>query len=211
MSHPLSWLHIVVNFIFDYCYIFGYFFSVMSYTEHGVSVRLVILNQMHMKAKQRPYYMLKRLSPANDGLRGIQNFVAYVIGVFSCIVQITWLLCLLLEAGDIHPNPGTFTSSSTSSISDSLNSSFSVILNSFHHLSFVPYNVQSIYNKLDVLSIELSESDILAFTESWLHPGILDANYHKPERKDRNNDLDKHKRSFTTHVGFQALSAFGLR
>ena len=75
----------------------------------------------------------------------------------------------------------------------SLNSSFSAILNSFHHLSFVQYNVQSIYNKLDVLSIELSEFDILAFTESWLHPGILDedlklTNYHKPERKDRNND-----------------------
>ena len=101
-------------------------------------------------------------------------------------MQITWLLCLLLEAGDIHPGPST--SSSTSSISGSLNSSFSAILNSFHLLSFVQYNVQSIYNKQDVLSIELSEFDILAFTESWLHPCILDedlklANYHKPESK----------------------------
>ena len=96
----------------------------MSNTEHGVSVRLVILNQMHMKAKLRPCYMLNRLSPANDVLRRNQNFVAYVLGVFSCIVQITWLLCLLFEAGDIHPNPGPSTSSSTSSISGSLNSSF---------------------------------------------------------------------------------------
>ena len=59
----------------------------MSNTEHGVSVRLVILNQMHMKAKLRPF-----LSPANDVLRRNQNFVACVLGVFSCIVQITWLL-----------------------------------------------------------------------------------------------------------------------
>ena len=132
------------------------FISVMSNTEDGVSVRLVILNQMHMKAKLRPFYMLKRLSSANDALRRNPNFVAYVLGVFSCIVQITWLLCLLLEAGDIHPNPGPSTSSSTSSISGSLNSSFSAILNSFHLLSFVQYNVQSIYNKQDVLSIELS-------------------------------------------------------
>ena len=70
---------------------------------------------------------------------------------------------------------------------------FSAVLSSFHHLTFVQYNVQRIYNKLDVLSIEPSEVDILAFTESWLHPGILDedlklTNYHKPERKDRNND-----------------------
>ena len=54
----------------------------MSNTEHGVSVRLVILNQMHMKAKLRPCYMLKRLSPANDVLKRNQNFVAYVLGVF---------------------------------------------------------------------------------------------------------------------------------
>ena len=58
------------------------FISVMSNTEDGVSVRLVILNQMHMKAKLRPFYMLKRLSPANDALRRNPNFVACVRSVF---------------------------------------------------------------------------------------------------------------------------------
>ena len=130
----------------------------------------------------------------NNAFRRNQKFVSHVLGIFAFIVQVTWMICLLFEAGDIHPNPGPSTLSSISNISQSsLNNSFTAILSSFHHLSFVQYNVQSIYNKLDTLSVELSEFDILAFTESWLHPGIPDedlklATYHSPERKDRNND-----------------------
>ena len=41
-----------------------------------------------------------------------------------------------------------------------------------HHLSFVHYNVQSIASKLDILQTELFDFHALAFTETWLHPGI---------------------------------------
>ena len=98
-----------------------------------------------------------------------------VLGVSAFIVQVTWLICLLLEAGDIHPNPGPSTSS-ISSISSSLNNSFSAILSSFHHLSYLQYNVQ-----------------ICWAIRVWLHHDIPDedlklATYHSPERKDRKND-----------------------
>ena len=61
------------------------------------------------------------------------------------------------------------------------------------HLSFVHYNVQNIFNKLDVLFAELSDFDILAFSETWLHSAISTADlqlqsYHSPERKDRVSD-----------------------
>ena len=171
--------------------------SVMSKTEQVLSVRLFILNLIHMESRLGLCFKLKLLLP-NNAFRRNQKFVLHVLGVFAFIVLVTWLICLLFEAGDIHPNPGPSTSSSISSISQSsLTNLFTAILSSFHHLSFVQYNVQSIYNKLDTLSVEQSEFDILAFTESWLHPGIPVedlklATYHSPERKDRNNTLNIH-------------------
>ena len=114
------------------------------------------------------------------------------------------LLCLFSEsnyivlekAGDVHPNPGPLSSSSSlssSSLSNTLNGSISSNLNQFHHLSFIQYNVQSIINKLDLFTVELSEFDILAFSETWLHAGIstndlLIPSYNYPERKDRDRD-----------------------
>ena len=166
--------------------------SVMSKTEQVLSTRLFILNQIHMESRLGLCFKLKLLL-LNNAFRRNQKFVSHVL-VFFAFMQVTWLICLLFEAGDIHPNPGPSTSSSISSISQSsLNNSFTAILSSFHHLLFVPYNVQSIYNKVNTLSVELSEFDILAFIESWLHPGIPDEDlklptYHRPERKDRNND-----------------------
>ena len=191
---------VIPAFMATYCCRFNFalllhillLFSVMSKPEQVFSIRLFILNQMHTESRLGICFKPKRLL-LNNARRRNQKFVSHVLGVFAFIVQVVWLICLLIEAGDVHPNPGPSTSSSISSISSSLNNSFSAILSSFHHLSFVQYNVQSIYNKLDVLSVELSEFDILAFTESWLHPGIPDedlklATYHSHERKDRNND-----------------------
>ena len=74
---------------------------------------------------------------------------------------------LLLQSGDIHPNPGP-----SSVASDISGSSASSILNSTNlsrHLSFVHYNIQSIFLKLDILTAELSDFDILAFSETWLN------------------------------------------
>ncbi|MCG8113035.1 MAG: reverse transcriptase domain-containing protein [Candidatus Thiodiazotropha taylori] len=105
-----------------------------------------------------------------------------------------WLSVLLLRAGDVKPNPGPQSvSSNNSSTSSALSGDLFSSLALNHNLSFVQYNVQSIINKLDVLHAELFEVDILAFTETWLHPGIPDdelmlQSYNKPERKDRTGD-----------------------
>ncbi|MES9994334.1 MAG: reverse transcriptase family protein [Candidatus Thiodiazotropha sp.] len=66
-------------------------------------------------------------------------------------------------------------------------------LNFEHNLSFVHYNVQSIFSKLDTLHTELFDFDILAFTETWLNPAIntddlMLQSYNAPERKDRVED-----------------------
>ena len=55
------------------------------------------------------------------------------------------------------------------------------------------YNVQSLVPKLDLLTTELSEFDILAFTETWLNPSVPTNDltiysYRIPERKDRPGD-----------------------
>ena len=104
-----------------------------------------------------------------------------------------WLSILLLYCGDIHPNPGPFSSSSDSfDSSNTPGPSFSSIsLN--QNLSFVHYNVQSIVNKLDILHAELLDFDILAFTETWLSPAVstndlMLQSYNIPERKDRTGD-----------------------
>ena len=57
----------------------------------------------------------------------------------------------------------------------------------------VHYNVQSIVNKIDILSAELREFDILAFSETWLNPSVkndvlLIDSYREPERKHRQGD-----------------------
>ena len=100
---------------------------------------------------------------------------------------------LLMQAGDIHPNPGPNSIQSISSDS-SLNSSLQQILHTTSgHLSFIHYNVQSILHKLDIIHSELHDFDILAFSETWLNPSVPDSdiiltNYNTPERKDRISD-----------------------
>ena len=57
------------------------------------------------------------------------------------------------------------------------------------HLSFVHYNVESVFPKLDVLFAELCDLDITAFSETWLNSSITNDDllfqlYHSPEHKD---------------------------
>ena len=99
---------------------------------------------------------------------------------------------MLIQAGDVHPNPGP-ASNSSDSMSDS--SATSVLQSSAlsKHLSFIHYNVQSILPKLDILFTELCDFDILAFSESWLNASVPDEDLsfqldHKPERNDRVGD-----------------------
>ena len=72
--------------------------SVMSKTEQVLSVRLFILNQIHMESRLGLCFKLKLLL-LNNAFRRNQKFVSHVLGVFAFIVQVTWLICLLLEAG----------------------------------------------------------------------------------------------------------------
>ena len=89
----------------------------------------------------------------------------------------------------------SFNSFEQCSSSSASNESFFFLntLNLSKHLSFVQYNVQSIVNKLDILSTELSDFDFLAFTETWLHTDIqtedlLIPDFKLPKRKDRTAD-----------------------
>ena len=119
-----------------------------------------------------------RWSPATKSVYGI-----------SCI-SLSWLFILIILAGDIHTNPGP------QDVPDSLSNTSSASLSQHsrdtldHHLSFVQYNVQSLRPKLDLLSTELNDIDILAFTETWLGPEVQQSDlcipsYKTPERKDR--------------------------
>ena len=89
----------------------------------------------------------------------------------TVVIVFVWLVFLLLKAGDIKPNPGPI-SSSNSSMSSNQSISLNESINGSGHLSFIHYNVQSIFNKLDILRTEFAEFDILAFSESWLNPSI---------------------------------------
>ena len=135
------------------------------------------------------------------GVAHLNNIIYNIKFVHDCLVAsaitiiLTWLGILLIISGDVHPNPGQVSTSSQSSSSSTSNESFSFLntLNLSKHLSFVQYNVQSIVNKLDILSTELSDFDILAFTETWLHTNIQTADllipdFKPPERKDRKAD-----------------------
>ena len=78
--------------------------------------------------------------------------------------------------------------SSISSLSSTLNSLLSLGLS--RYVLFVHYNVQLIVPKLDIIMAELSEFDILSFSEPWLNPAVTNDNIsifvilYLPERKD---------------------------
>ena len=107
------------------------------------------------------------------------------------MLSVLWLFVLLLLSGNVQPNPGpsSVSSDSSSSVSSSIFSS----LNLSRLLSFVHYNVQSIFPKLDILLAESYEFNILAFSDTWLSPAVnnddlLMQSYQIPEHKDRLGD-----------------------
>ena len=121
------------------------------------------------------------------------TFTRVVCSMGALAIVLLWLWTLLLTSGDVHPNPGASSMSSNSSssnFSNSSNDSFSFLntLNLSKHFSFIHYNVQSIANKLDILTAELPDFDIRAFSETWLHAALQTAdllmpNFKPPERK----------------------------
>ncbi|XP_053390866.1 proprotein convertase subtilisin/kexin type 6-like [Mercenaria mercenaria] len=109
---------------------------------------------------------------------------------------ITWLVCLLVHAGDVHPNPGpssTHSVSSTCSSTSTISQSLSDLMSGTCCLSVLHNNVQSLFNKVDVLEAEFSSFDVLSFSETWLSSSDLSDDirfrgFHAPERKDRKGD-----------------------
>ena len=96
------------------------------------------------------------------------------------------ILLLILQAGDVHPNPGP--QSTESSASSSTTYDIYNFLNLPNHLSTVHYNVQSIANKLDTLIAEFSYFDIMSYSETWLHNGyssnkLIVPSFHPPNGK----------------------------
>ena len=134
-------------------------------------------------------HYLKRRYTAGKSLH---DNIALVSNIVTSIFLITvWNVCctLLLQSGDIHPNPGPDISNDSSISSAFSSRSFDLS----KYFSFVHYNVQSVYPKLELLSTELTDFDILAFSETWLGPNILNEKlniplFSLPERKDRSDD-----------------------
>ena len=137
----------------------------------------------------------KTVEPGNTFRENIA-FTGHTILGLTVVVLVTWLYILLTYAGDIHPNPGPLSTTSSNSDSTSTSNMSSSILDSLnlnHHLSFVHYNVQSILTKLEILNTELLDFDILAFSETWLSSAVKDEDlllqlFNSPERKDRVGD-----------------------
>ncbi|MCU7801409.1 MAG: endonuclease/exonuclease/phosphatase family protein, partial [gamma proteobacterium symbiont of Lucinoma myriamae] len=101
-----------------------------------------------------------------------------------------WLRILLYTSGDIELNPGPVNVSLDSLNSDSLLNDSEIIRNNF---SIVHYNVQSALQKLDILESELSNFDVISFSETWFNTNIKNSdisinNFRLPFRKDREND-----------------------
>lgn len=117
---------------------------------------------------------------------------------FTDFESILFLSMLLSRSGDIETNPGPTSSSepsidysSGSSITDSASELSSALFQNY--LSLVHYNVQSLLPKIDIIETELTNYDLLCFTETWLSPNVLDndvllTGFKAPIRYDRPND-----------------------
>lgn len=106
-----------------------------------------------------------------------------------------WLRVLLYLSGDVEVNPGPINDSSdsrnsSSLFSDSMLNESEMVRENF---SIVHYNVQSALQKLDILETELSNFDVISFSETWFKKEINNSdiaitNYRQPFRNDREND-----------------------
>ena len=134
---------------------------------------------------QMPACYKKRVLASTKSISN--SFFSKILILIILVADLSlWLSILLLYYGDIHPNPGPFSSSSDSFDSSNTPRPFFSSISLNQNLSFVNYNVQSIVNKVDILHAELLDFDILAFTEFWLSPMLQ--SYNIPERKDRTGD-----------------------
>lgn len=126
------------------------------------------------------HYVCRKYKCSNSFIRDVA-ILLHMFNVF-CFITFNLFLIILLKAGDIHPNPGPDISISGDSFLSSDQSSN--IIQSFdfcRYFSFVHYNVQSIFHKLNLLSTELNDFDILAFTETWLGSDVTNEDVQLPK------------------------------
>ena len=163
-----------------------------------ISYTFIVLNELRCNkdlASQVSVRGLTKRSIAGKHYNTNVKFTLQIIEILALSIIISWLYVLLVVSGDVHPNPGPLSASSSNSSLNTTYMSSSLLssLNLSSHLSFVHYNVQSIVPKLDLLSTELFDFDILSFSETWLNPSVSLNDLHiqsfnKPERKDRVGD-----------------------
>ena len=140
------------------------------------------------------YNYYGRAKPDSRRVENIE-FASNIAIMFSLCVLTAWIVFLIFLSGDVHPIPGLVSEHSLNSSISSLSTNTTVFnsLNFTHNLSIVHYNVQSIFQKLDVLNAELNDFDILCFSETWLNASIntedlLLQSFNRPESKDRAGD-----------------------
>lgn len=101
------------------------------------------------------------------------GFIVFCSKIFFICVSVTtlWVIFLILQAGDVHTNPGP-----DSVESDALSSVSSICsLETFQNLfTILHLNVQSLTPKIDLVRAESDAYDVMILTESWLKPNIPD-------------------------------------
>ena len=135
---------------------------------------LMLLRESEFLA-HKTYMPSKILFLVNRFKQNTRFALIIIFTCFSCVVFGIWLSVILLCSGDVHPNPGpssTSSSESVSGLSTNISTSIFSSLSSGHGLSFVHYNIQSIASKLYLLHAELFNFDILASTETWLSASV---------------------------------------
>ena len=84
-------------------------------SESVFSVSLSLCNNAYIADEIVCWQMLKHILPGKR-LKSNIAFTRLVWSLLFTLVTVTWTLCIMMQAGDIHPNPGPATVS-TSSIS----------------------------------------------------------------------------------------------
>ena len=146
-------------------------FSALSTSSPDVSVMVISIslsvqrNTIHAAFIKSPYTHQRRSSFRNNYL--------FTKALICCFMEsLFWLYLLIVLSGDIEINPGPESvdlSSSCSSCTTDINLSLFE-----QNFSVVHYNVQSLLAKVDQLQMEPSHFDVIALSETWLSPDIMD-------------------------------------
>lgn len=156
----------------------------------NITYNYSIYSQVRSQIKYNIIYPTRHAIPGINYLPNTRIIKTSLI-LLTVMVLAAWLSCLLIIAGDVHPNPGpssTHSTSSTCSSFPSMSQSLSDLMSKTNCLSSLHYNVQSLLNKVEVLEAEFSSFDIISFSETWLNSNISNddlkfSEFHFPERK----------------------------